>query len=280
MELFRALGALAEPPSPAAPLLANALGLPGRPTASEHTVVFRLNLHPYASVYLGDEGMLGGEARDRVAGFWRALGLTPPAEPDHLAALLGLYAAVVEREVPGEARTALLWEHLLAWLPVFLGKAHELAAPFYRDWAGLLSGALVAEAERHPCTGVPPLHLRAAAPLADPRDIGLEPFLGSLLAPARSGLVLVRADLGRAARELGLGLRLGERRFALRALLAQDAARALGWLAAEAGRARARHRDLAEPLAPVAAFWAGRAERTAELLGELAATAERELLVA
>jgi len=277
MELFRALGVLAEPPSPAARRLAEVLGLPGRPTAWEYTAVFRLDLHPYASVYVGDEGMLGGEARDRVAGFWRALGLAPPAEPDHLAALLGLYAEVVEREVPGGARTAL---HLLAWLPVFLDKAQELAAPFYRDWAGLLSSALVAEAERHPCAGGLPLHLRATAPLADPRDSGLEPFLGSLLAPARSGLVLVRADLGRAARELGLGLRLGERRFALRALLAQDAARTLGWLAVEAGRARARHRGLAAPLAPVAVFWAGRAERTAELLGELAATAERELLVA
>ena len=36
--------------------------------------------------------MLGGEARDRIAGFWRALGLVPPPEPDHLAVMLGLYA--------------------------------------------------------------------------------------------------------------------------------------------------------------------------------------------
>ena len=47
-------------------------------------------------VYLGAEGMLGGAARDRVAGFWRALGLVPPAEPDHLAALLGLAAALAD----------------------------------------------------------------------------------------------------------------------------------------------------------------------------------------
>ena len=79
--------------------------------------------YPYASVYLGAEGMLGGEARDRVAGFWRALGLVPPAEPDHLAALLGLYAALADAEeprrtsrpaaAPAQARRALLHEHLL-----------------------------------------------------------------------------------------------------------------------------------------------------------------------
>jgi sulfite exporter TauE/SafE len=38
--------------------------------------------------------MLGGAARERVAGFWRAVGLVPPPEPDHLAALLGLAAGV------------------------------------------------------------------------------------------------------------------------------------------------------------------------------------------
>jgi TorA maturation chaperone TorD len=62
-------------------------GLPG-PQAHEHTEVFGLQLYPYASVYVGPEGMLGGEARDRIAGFWRVLRLTPATEPDHLATLL------------------------------------------------------------------------------------------------------------------------------------------------------------------------------------------------
>ncbi|HAC46500.1 MAG TPA: hypothetical protein DCF65_10605, partial [Chloroflexi bacterium] len=86
-----------------------------------------LQLWPYASIYVGAEGKLGGEARDRVAGFWRALHLTPPAEPDHLAALLGLYATLADmeaaeqdparRQLRRSSRQALLWEHLLSWLP-------------------------------------------------------------------------------------------------------------------------------------------------------------------
>src|SRR6266536_3343848 len=97
-ELLRALGVLCEPPEPTHARIAEALCLPGRIDAADHTELFGFQLVPYASVYLGAEGMLGGEAADRVAGFWRALRLTPPPEPDHLAALLGLYATIGEAE--------------------------------------------------------------------------------------------------------------------------------------------------------------------------------------
>src|SRR5918992_3923558 len=120
MNLFRPLASLAEPPNESTARAADALGLGAPPDAAEHTEVFVFQLYPYASVYLGAEGMLGGEARDRVAGFWRALRLPPPAEVDHLSVLLALYARLVELE-EGEgdparrafwrrARKALLWE--------------------------------------------------------------------------------------------------------------------------------------------------------------------------
>ena len=72
-ELFRALGAVAGEVADAGTACA-ALGWTG-PGNAEHTEVFVLNCPPYASVYLGAEGGLGGEGTDRVAGFWRALGL-------------------------------------------------------------------------------------------------------------------------------------------------------------------------------------------------------------
>src|SRR5215207_7052333 len=122
MELFRALAVLVEPPDrPGAARVAEALGLGELPEASAYTDLFVFQLYPYASVYAGVEGMLGGEARDRVAGFMAALGHDVPAEPDHLALLLGAYAGLAEAE-QGEsderrrgrvrgARRALLWEH-------------------------------------------------------------------------------------------------------------------------------------------------------------------------
>ena len=98
MELFRALAALADPPAEEHGRLAELLGLPPAPDASTHADVFLMQLPPDASVYVGGEGMLGGEALDRVAGFWRALRQEPPDEPDHLSSLLGLAANLAGAE--------------------------------------------------------------------------------------------------------------------------------------------------------------------------------------
>lgn len=276
-ELLRALAVLAEPPSAQGDALARVLEIDGTPAAADYTELFQLNLYPYASVYLGDEAMLGGEARDRIAGFWRAVGIPPPSEPDHLASLLGLYAALGASSMPAHAQRALLWEHLLSWLPPYLEKVTELAPPFYRAWAELLMRAITVEAEHSPSEELVPLHLREASSVVDPRVGGLVPFLDSLLAAVRSGMILVRRDLASAARELGLGLRLGERRVALEVLMAQDAKGVLGWLALEADRWSTRHRQLPEVFAPVAEMWAARAERTAALLAELSVHTEGDI---
>jgi len=284
MELFRALAVLAEPPGRAgAARVAEALGLGGVPTADEYTDVFVFRLYPYASVYVGSEGMMGGEARDRVAGFLAALGQAVPQEPDHLALMLGAYAWLAEsegaaggerpRESMRSARRAFLWEHLLSWLPVYLDKLGQVAPPSYRRWGETLRAALDAEAEALGQPDTLPLHLREAAALADPRESSAEEFLQSLLAPARTGMILLRDDIARAARDLGTGVRAGERLFALRSLMGQDAAGALSRLAAEADAWEALHRRRRAAHGRVAGWWAERASATAKLLRELAAVA-------
>ncbi|HZJ63134.1 MAG TPA: hypothetical protein VFD36_06380, partial [Kofleriaceae bacterium] len=90
-----------------------------------------------------------------------------------------------------------------------------------------------------------------------------------LLVPARTGIVVVRDDLERAACDLDLALRVAERRFALRALLAQSPSAVLAWLAREA-RAQA---DQLAALPPITAWWAERARATATWLDTLAAEA-------
>jgi TorA maturation chaperone TorD len=221
-ELIRALAAAAEPPTPALAAVAGALGLPRLPTAAEHTDLFTFQLHPYASVHLGPEGQLGGIARDRVAGFLRALGVTPPTEPDHLVVLLSAYAELVDLDDVGtgerarHARTALLHEHLWPWVPGFATRAAELGAAPYRRWATLLHDALEVEVAHLGPPPTLPAHLRDAPGLPDPREAPPGSFLDGLLAPVRSGLVLARADLARIARELDLGLRIGERAYLLR----------------------------------------------------------------
>jgi hypothetical protein len=80
------------------------------------------------------------------------------------------------------------------------------------------------------------------------------------------GAVVVRDDLARCSDALGLGLRAGERRFALRALLAQDAAGVLGWLAGEVRQQAAAYDDRS----PIARWWRGRAWRAAHWIDGLA----------
>jgi TorA maturation chaperone TorD len=285
MEIFRALAVIAEPPTEETGRVADALELGALPTVDEYTELFIFQLYPYASVYLGTEGMLGGEARDVISGFWRALGEMPPAEADHLAVMLALYARLVELEESESetrhragwrrARKAYLWEHLLSWLPVYLSKLAPLAPPFYRKWGEILLESLLAEAIVLGEQEALSLHLRAASGLVDPRqseDAG--EFCQSVLTPARSGMILTRADLTKAGRKLGMGLRMGERKFILKALLAQDAYAIFDWLIEEAAMWTKRHQEHREALGGISVAWEEKSKAAASLLKELKIAAQ------
>ena len=284
VDLLRSLAVIAEAPEEQYSDLCVALGLSEVPTPAEYSDLFLFQLYPYASVHLGPEGMMGGEARDRVGGFWHALGFTPPAEPDHLAALLGLYATLADREtslegaersLTFEARRALLEEHLAPWVFAFLGRISDLTAGAYAEWAELLDEVLREELrsvrEDAGDSGLA-LHLREAPELPDPRLAGSEAFLAGLLAPVRSGMLLTRADLARVAAGLDVGLRAGERRYALEHMVAQDASGTLAALGDEALRQGTGHQERAEWLGSAASFAAKRCAAAASLLAELAAT--------
>jgi Nitrate reductase delta subunit len=284
-ELLRALGAVAGDPADARTAGA-CLGWAG-PGNAEHTEVFVLNCPPYASVYLGAEGGLGGEAADRAAGFWRAIGVAPPAEPDHLAALLSLYASL--GEAAGDTRTAatgdaltrarhaLFWEHLWPWLPGYLDAVTDLGTPGLAPWARLAGRALLAERVGCP-GGWLPLALRAA-PGPGPAGGGLDALLDMLTAPVRSGFILTRQSLAAGADSAGAGHRIGERRFTLRAMLEQAPASTLGWLAGESARWSRRYAAPGqegsgpERVDVVRAWWARRAGHTARMLASAAADA-------
>ena len=280
-ELLAALGAVCDGPCPAA--LAACLGLGTPPPPADHAEVFLLQIHPYASVHLGGEGMLGGQAADRVGGFWRTLGLAPPNPPDHLALVLAGYARLSEEacsegeqrraRAAGRAAAVLAWDHLASWAPACLEAVRALGHPFYRAWAELLLEALVDEmaglADQGPGAGVVPTPLRLAP---DPLSAGPDrtELVSGVLAPVRSGVVVTRADLAGACRELGLGLRQGERAYLLGAMLDQSPRATLGWLASHARSWSTRHGSLrATALEPVASWWQGRAERTSEVLAAL-----------
>jgi hypothetical protein len=269
IETLRALAVLLEPPRPEHAVIAGALELPAVASPDEHTAVMVFQAYPYASVYLGGEGMLGGEARDRVAGFWRALGGEPPPEPDHLSVLLAGVAALAGE--PRTVRAALFWEHVASWMPPYLATLQRIGGRFHVAWADL-AGTVLAELASE--LGPPlrlPLALRSA-PALPAAPAGIEELLTLLLVPVRTGIIIVRDDLERAADDLDLALRVAERRFALRALLAQSPAAVLGWLATEA---RTQAERLAQ-LPQVTTWWTARARATASWLDQLSAQARAD----
>lgn len=286
VELIRALAIFAESPSTEHQAVAKALDFGDAPGGDEYAQLFSFQLYPYAAVHLGPEGMMGGEAADRVAGFWRAVGHVPPAEPDHLSALLGLYASLLEaegqadgaeRKLVGQSRAALLHEHVAPWVFAFLARVEALGAAFHRNWAAVLSAVLAQELGRDPVVEALPVHLREAPVLPDPREESGGAFLDGLLAPVRTGMILARADLVRMARSLELGVRIGERRYILEHLLGQDPARTLAALADEAEAWGTHHARLAPQLGSTGTFWVERAASTAVLLSDLAEVGEATL---
>lgn len=273
-ELLRALAALAERPTDP---VAEALSLPTPLDRADHTEVFTFTALPYASAYLGDDGMLGGEAATRVAGFWAALGYPPPDPPDHLAALLGLYAALGEREMKSggarrvllrQGRHALLWEHLLPWTGVFCDLVRQVGIPPWSRWADLLEQTL--EEARDDMTEAAPTLPRQLDEAPAPLDRSFE--MPDLLAPLRTGMMLTRSDLARGARHLGLGVRLTGRLPTLRVLVGQSPRDTLGWVADHARRWERLHRRRSGPEA-VGRFWAGRAANTGAVLDAILAEA-------
>lgn len=268
-ELLRALGVVAlDPPSTSVRVL-DALGL-SEITGAEHTEAFVLLAPPHAAIHLGDEGKLGGEALDRVEGFWRALGTTPPRDADHLGVLLLAYAGLREMsdDAADHAARALFHEHLWSWAPGYLDGLRSSCAPAVAQWCELTLDALRAEALDAGASDDVPLALRdAPEPLREKPD--KDELLDAMVTPIRSGVVLSQRDVAAGADHIGVGFRRGERRFALKAMLEQDAHATLSWFAAQADTAARRHTE-SYGLDATGRWWRARAFATAEVVADLA----------
>jgi TorA maturation chaperone TorD len=274
MHLFSSLGEIIEAPGTEQARLARMLGLPGEPDRHEFTNLFVVQLFPYASIYLSSNGLAGGAPRKRAAEYWTLVGRIAPPEPDHATALLKLYGALhptvhgdfLSVSSATEKRRAVFWESIAPWLPMYLLRMRELGTTLYKAWSDVAFDVIEAEAAQLTAPAVTTSFL-ASAPMSPPVS---EPaaFIDSLFAPAVSGLILCRVDLGRCAATNHLTLRMADRRHTLKMLLTEDTSAVCAWLHAEIMRQAENLRRLPDALAPVRAHWVQRAEASARGVAE------------
>ncbi len=269
-ELLRALGAVAYSPPPATDQVTDALSLP-RISAADHTETFILAAPPHAAIHLNRQGALGGQGLDRIEGFWRAAGVDPPADADHLGVLLMCYAGLRDAGADHDrlVADALFFEHIWSWAAGYLCAVADLGCDAITAWADLTLAALTEEQPRVQTFGPLPLALRAAP---DPLDeaCGFDELLDAVVSPIKCGMVLTHRALWSGAAAIGVGYRRGERRFALKAMLGQDKRATLRWLCAHAETWAIRHGERGDPTSQ---WWAARAARSAAVLATLAESA-------
>ncbi|MDA3921844.1 MAG: molecular chaperone TorD family protein [Salinisphaera sp.] len=255
-----------------------------------HAQAFVTQCVPYASIYVGVEGAIGGEAAARVADFRRLLGSVADRTetqvvPDHLPDLLADYAelaALADDPRARHARKAFFWEHLACWLMPFCDALMRSAVSPFDAWGTLLAQVLRADALALGLPAQLPLHLREApagsvGADADSSDVAAR----TLFVPAATGMVLTRSDLVRAAKSIDGQTVPGSRAFMLRTLFDQDVTATLEWLAAEAVRqADARSVEL-DVFGDIARFWRDRALASDQgliAMADVAATTTRGVL--
>lgn len=249
-----------------------------------HTEAFVAQCVPYASIYVGVEGAIGGEAAARVADFRRLLGSVtdrPGAQtaPDYLPDLLADYAELAAMDDDPQARharKALFWEHLACWLMPFCDALGRSAPAPYDGWGALLAQALRADALALGLPAQLPLHLREAPAASVAADADSSAAAArAMFVPAATGLLLTRADLARAAEVIEGQIVPGSRAFMLRTLFDQNVTGALAWLSAEAARQAGVHSQELAAFGDSAGFWLVRAQACHDALVGMADSARK-----
>ena len=298
------LGALLlEEPGPA--LAALARGIPaleplagGDPeVAVQYERLLLRDVPPYESVFLSDDGQLGGETARAVAGVYTRHGFDEDgrwrvAGADHLGLQLRFYAQLCAEESAGweedrpdravaavEAERTFLAEHLGRWGPVAADVLVSAAgAGPYRALAEALVDFLAEEAERlRPAPDHPELPaLEARVP---PARLGPARLARWLLAPGSSGAWLDAGTLAEAALRLGIPWRASDPRSQFRKVIEDatdggDLADLLAGLrpAVESWRDRHKAREASAPgAARMWRSWRLQAEQTLALIDRVAA---------
>ena len=230
-EVAMALAEISEGVVPSQVLL-DALGI-DRSECEAINALLVSELPPFASIYLSLDGNIGGESQAEIAGFYRAISVKVPPNPDYLSSMLYLLGQIIQKEAEfsdGEtprskaieiAKLTLLQQHLAPWLVPYLLRADQIAGTSASVWITLTLDLITSILEL------------SEGPFSqqiindDPDQGQIESFANSvefidwITSPRLSGVIVAPSDLANIAKSLGLAARIGRKRFVLDGLFQQ-----------------------------------------------------------
>jgi hypothetical protein len=188
--------------------------------AAEHHRVLGFEVFPYASVFLSEDGQLGGQITHEVTERYAAAGFGrswSDVEGDHLGVELLFMANLCAREVraagleAGELETLhahqrdFLDAHLLRWLPCMVAALRNQEAPFTQALVEMSLELAIDHRERLQGSTPDeklPAHPDLARLLGDPKT-RLKDVARFLLSPVQAGFFLCRQEISALATQAG-----------------------------------------------------------------------------
>lgn len=259
---------------------------------AEHYQLFGRNVFPFEAIFLGTDGLLGGEITESVTAFYQSVGFSAPIDEsaDHISVQLSLMAFLSGAESDALADNVthqiqrmrqlqryFLDEHLLRWLPACVSAIQQQGESDYLDIASQLL-ALVIEHRVH--LGDDLMMTESAFQLPDVPDLindektSLRDIASYLLTHSYTGFFLSTDDIKRLGAQFRLPHGFGKRQQILTNLLrtASDYG-AFGEVIASfkqmAERWLAFYEGLEHLPSPIKNEWIGRLKMSIELLDRI-----------
>ena len=230
-EVAMALAEISEGVVPSQVLL-DALGIDRSGCESINNLLIS-ELPPFASIYLSLDGNIGGESQAEIAGFYRAISVKVPPNPDYLSSMLYLLGQIITKEAElsdnetprlkaiEAAKLTLMQQHLAPWLVPYLMRAEQIAGSDASVWVALTLDLIASILESSEFS------FQRQTIYSDLDQSQIESFANSvefidwITSPRLSGVILAPSDLVKIAKSLGLATRIGRKRFVLEGLFQQ-----------------------------------------------------------